>query len=336
MLSLEEVEDIYFTEKYGKIYEKNNEGVLETYRYESLKGKVIYRFLKRKIDLIKEEKLYDIATPYGYGGPLFLDYKDEYLEDLIIEFKNDFKKYCKENKIVSEFVRFHPIVENYRKMYLYMDIQNIRSTICMELKDEEYIWDNLSSKCKNKIRKARKNGVEILKGSKKEDLKEFFDLYNKTMEKNSATHYYYFSKEFFENAIDFLGDNVEIFKAVYKGKTVLSALIMTYGDYAHYHLSGSEEESLKLGVNNLFVYEVAMWACNEGYKYFHLGGGYEGNHDSLFKFKKAFSKSEDGEKNFYIGKNINMKKEYDKLVEIYKKENNLNDTNLNFFPVYRG
>ena len=43
----------------------------------------------------------------------------------------------------------------------YMEVCNIRNTICLDLNSEEEIWNNISSKCRNMIRKAEKNNVSI-------------------------------------------------------------------------------------------------------------------------------------------------------------------------------
>ncbi|CEP50679.1 spore coat polysaccharide biosynthesis protein [[Clostridium] sordellii] len=331
----EEIKDIYFTKEYGKIYEENKEGRLETYIYESETGKVVYRFLKRKIEMSNEKELFDIITPYGYGGPFLLNYEEKNLDRLVKEFREDFEVYCYKNNIVSEFVRFHPLLENHKGMELYMDIESPRSTICMELKSKDYIWNNLSPKCKNQIRKAVKNGVKIEVGTMDKDLEEFIVMYKNTMMKNSAEKYYYFNKEFFINTKKYLKGDISIFNATYKGEIILSSLIMTYKDYVHYHLTGSKKEFLNLGANNLLLYEISLWAMNKGCKYFHLGGGYSGDEDSLFKFKKGFSKSIKGYKNFYIGKKINLPNEYEKLVKIYEEEKQLSLSNTNFFPAYR-
>lgn len=326
------LKDIYFTKEYGLIYEKNNEGDLKQYCFKSDKGKVIYNFLKRKIDISKHKEIFDITTPYGYGGPLFIEYREEDLEMLIEEFKNDFQQYCKINNIISEFVRFHPLIENHKKMNLYMDISNIRETICMELESEEHIWKNISSKCRNMIRKAQKNNVEVIISENKDDLYEFIEIYTNTMIKNNALDYYFFDKEFFENTYELLKGNIKIFKAIYDNKCISSALIMSYGEYIHYHFSGSDINYSKIAANNLLLYEVAMWGLRNGFKYFHLGGGYSGNNDSLFKFKKSFAKNEN--RKFYIGKKIHNQKIYDELVNLHIK--NKKTINESYFPKYRG
>ena len=82
--------------------------------------------------------------------------------------------------------------------------------------------------------------------------------------------------------------------------------------------------------NNLLLYEVAKWGNENGYEIFHLGGGYESDSDSLYKFKKSFSKLEDND--FYIGKKIHNVRIYNYLTEI------VNEAKLNkstFFPEYR-
>ena len=59
-----------------------------------------------------DEKWYDFVTPYGYGGPLITEVEDGAKEQLVKAFYEEFSRYCAEQKIVSEFVRFHPIAQN--------------------------------------------------------------------------------------------------------------------------------------------------------------------------------------------------------------------------------
>ena len=323
--------DIYFSSEYGQIYEKNGEGKLENFKMGSSNGEVRYTFLKREINVDFDNKYFDIITPYGYGGPVFNVYDGKPLKNLVNDFKEKFELYCKENNIVSEFIRFHPLVCNHEYMDMYMEVCNIRNTICLDLNSEQDIWNNISSKCRNMIRKAEKNNITIEIGNSKEDLDIFYSLYMDTMKKNKAIDYYLFDYNFFKNTIELLSNNITIFKAVYDNKVISSALIMHCGDYMHYHFSGSDINYSKLAANNLLLYKAAIWGYNQGYKYFHLGGGYSGNEDSLFKFKKSFYKGD--LKDFYIGKKIHNLELYNNLVDIKQSEKNLNK---HYFPLYRG
>ena len=326
--------DIYFLEEYGKVYEDNKEGKLTTYFFECEYGKVYYLFLLRKICIPNDTGYYDITTPFGYGGPLFIEYKEEDLSKLILSFKKEFGKYCLNNNIITEFVRFHPLIKNHLQMDLYMNISNIRDTAYIKLDSPEEIWNNLKSTCRNRIRKAEKHNIEIQLDNSYKSLDNFINLYISTMEINNAKQYYFFDKEFFYNTFKLLKNNVFLFNSIYEGKTISSAMIMKYGDYIHYHFGGSDHLYTNLAPNNLLFYKIALWGQEKGCKYFHLGGGTTGNDDPIFHFKKTFSK--DGITNFFIGKKIHNESIYNDIVNEWKIYNNISDTDeINFFPIYR-
>lgn len=328
--------DIYFTPEYGMVYEKNNEGILKTFYFECEYGKVYYNFLLRDIKPLKNKKYYDIITPYGYGGPLFLDYDLEDLKKLILQFKDSFEKYCKDNCIVTEFIRFHPLIKNYNDMDLYMDISNIRNTIYMNLITPDKIWSEMFSSCRTSIKKARKNFIEIeIKLIENvSDLDEFIPLYYKTMERNNAKEYYFFNKEYFHNCFKLLKGNIYLCNAIYQDKIIASTLLFKYGEFIHSHLSALDYDYKELSSNNLLIYKTALWGYEQGCKYFHLGGGYLGNNDSLYRFKKNFSRK--GISKYYIGKKIHNKMIYKELVEKWKEVNpNYQNQNLDYFPLYR-
>src|SRR5690606_4634354 len=107
------VKDIYFEKNYGKLYEKLEKGTSDIFEYNSSIGSVRHMFIKREIPLsVNGEIYFDLVSPYGYGGPIITEYKLGCKSELLKGFENDFKKYCSDNKIVSEFVRFHPIICN--------------------------------------------------------------------------------------------------------------------------------------------------------------------------------------------------------------------------------
>ncbi|MGL5543073.1 MAG: lipid II:glycine glycyltransferase FemX [Fusobacteriaceae bacterium] len=324
--------DIYFKEEYGKIYELNGEGKLETFQLKSEWGTVIYHFLKKDIPVELGEKYYDITTPYGYGGPLFLDFEDENsLALLKKEFHEKFSEYCSRENIVSEFVRFHPIVKNHVYMEDYMDVSYNRDTICIEIEgeDEEKIWESFTCKCRNNLNKAFRNNLTV---QITHDVETFHDIYIKTMERNCASSYYYFSQEFFQNTLKLLGEGAKIFLAYHEGRAVSGILVIHNGEYMHDHFSGTDPEYRDLGANNMLVYEAAKWGARNGKKYFHLGGGCTGNGDCLFRYKSTFTKKEPY--HFYIGKKIQNPEIYRRLVEEVEKTKTIEDRD--YFPLYRG
>lgn len=327
------IKDIYFDLKYAELY-KNSDEVIEEYSNKFKFGKVYYIFLKRKINTKIVEKYYDIITPYGYGGPFFYDYEKENLNDLVIEFRKNFSAYCNEQKIVSEFIRFHPLLENYKYLNYDMEILSLSNTVYINLLNEEQILNDMDGKARNMLRKAIKNNVKILESTDEKNIENFIEIYYKTMQKNEATNDYYFTKDYFKKLFDLGTNKVKLFNAYLENEIISSTIILIGEDWIHYHLSGNTEIGYKLAANNLLLFEIAKWGVEKKYKKFHLGGGFGGDDSPLFKFKNSMAKNNLSK--FFIAKKIYEKKIYEELnKELEFEKPYLVGKNLNFFPIYR-
>lgn len=265
---------------------------------------------------------YDLATPYGYGG--WIVEGDEYSR--IFE---EYSDWCRKNNIVSEFVRFHPIIKNHLVCENTYEVVRLGEVITMDLDSAEKIWENITSKNRNVIRKAIKNDVKIYNGRYPDIYEKFREIYNGTMDKDSADAYYYFGKEFYDSVLNDLPENAQVFYAQIPDGTVIAASIMLFANgRMNYHLSGSLREYSSLAATNLLLYKAALWGSANGYKTFYLGGGVGSGEDSLFKFKRAFYKGE--LRRFHIGKKIFNQEKYDELASM--REDSINS---GFFPKYR-
>ncbi|MCS5420930.1 MULTISPECIES: GNAT family N-acetyltransferase [Psychrilyobacter] len=324
---------IYFKEEYAKIYELNGDGKVEKFQYEGGDGRVEYLFLKRDIEL-SEGRYYDITTPYGYGGPLFFPESSEKLTKLISNFREEFESYCKKNKIISEFIRFHPILRNHRFMERYVKTINAGATVYIDLSSEEEILLNMKRTCRKSIKRSMEKGFKAEMDNSNQAWDKFIDLYYMTMNKNNAENYYYFPREYFENMRALLRERALIFKTTYKDKVVSAILVLAGEDGIHGHLHATDPEYYRESPNNILIYTVALWGLKNGYKTFHLGGGYGGAEDTLFKFKSSFNKN--GALEFYIGEKIHDHKVYNNLTKLHeKKRPEKKGENLEFFPLYR-
>lgn len=103
---------------------------------------------KHFIGKIAPDTYFDFATPYGYGGWLI-----EGNEDTSKLF-DSYLSWCKENGIISEFVRFHPVLKNHVYSENNYDVIPLGETIAMDLTSPDVIWQNIISKNRNMIRKA--------------------------------------------------------------------------------------------------------------------------------------------------------------------------------------
>lgn len=328
--------DVYYLSDYVKAFEIHGDGEPILLYYQGHGLKAINVVMKRDISIEKgfEEKVpadtyYDLATPYGYGGFLI---EGEATENNLNHMQEEYRSFCKRKGVVSEFVRFHPVLNNYKMVEGIYDVSKHGNTVTINLDNQKQVWDDLSSKNRNHIRKAKKNGVEIFWG-RDPDLKEkFMDLYKATMDKENAEDYYYFKNDFYHSVLNDLKYNSMIFYAVYEEKIIAMSIILFSNYQMHYHLSASDKNYLYLAPTNLLIYEAACWGCENRYQTFHLGGGLGSQEDDLFIFKKAFNKK--SETYFSSGRKIINEEKYKELMEIRQEISQCN-LKTEFFPQYR-
>jgi len=269
------------------------------------------------------------SKDYSSEFPKLFAGKDKNTDKLISLFWEKFLEYAFLNKIICSFVRFHPIEKNYEYCRDIMELERISSTVCIDLNSEEQIWSDISSKCRNIIRKAIKNNVMVIEDENLKKINDFQNLYYDTMKKNNADEYYFFKEEFFEQLKFLKEKEITHFYALHEDKIISSILVLMGDEYLHYYLSANSQEGYSLNANSLLLYEIAKYGLKRGYKYFHLGGGYGGDDSPLFKFKSSFHKNHT--LSFYIGKKIFNQKIYDELCQ----KAGIDNRSLNYFPLYR-
>ncbi|WP_392356169.1 peptidoglycan bridge formation glycyltransferase FemA/FemB family protein [Bacteroides fragilis] len=276
------------------------------------------------------EHIYDIITPYGYGGVLF---EGNICVENLQSFWSDFTSKMVELNIVDCFVRYHPILANALPMKQITDVIDLGKTVALDLTSPEVIWENIVSKNRNMIRKAEKNGVEIKHSNNPDLFEDFIRIYNATMDKDNAV---VIIMKFFRKILSyhFLELPLKLYKnATFEDKIIAMSIILFANKQMHYHLSGSVMEYRNLAPSNLLLYKAALWGCEHGYKTFHLGGGVGSGEDNLYKFKAAFNKNSNYQ--FSIAKYIFNQDKYDELVNIRKEHDDEFNLESHFFPIYR-
>ena len=322
--------DVYYLSGYLKAFQLHGDGepLLFYYNEGALRG--INIVMKRDIHtdinfsgIIEEGCYFDLATPYGYGGWLVEGIGD--INKLLAEYEI----WCFQNNIICEFVRFHPILKNHLILKDYYDVIHLGSTISMELDSPNVIWTNITSKGRNMIRKAMKNGLSVYRAQNPEIYSVFREIYEDTMLKDDADRYYYFEDEFYKSIMEDLKNHSQVFYVTAKNGEIVAASIMIYANgRLNYHLSGSKKEYQNLGLTNLLIYETALWGSENGFSTFHLGGGVGSKEDGLYLFKKSFNRNEPNP--YFIGKKIFNHQIYEKLCAI---RTGIESTT--FFPAYR-
>lgn len=321
--------DVYNLSGYSKSFKIHGDGEPKLLYYEDDNIRGFNVVMKRDIaddphfeGKIPKGKWFDLVTPYGYGGWIIEGSGDK------TPLFEEYKKLCRDSNIICEFVRFHPVLNNYKYVEDLYQTEKLGHTIAMDITSPDVIWSNLTSKNRNMIRKAEKSNIEIVVGNDEDSYRDFRQMYDETMVKNGADEYYFFDEKYYDGLRTDLADNALVFSAIYNGINISSAIVTFANGRLNYHLSGSVYEYRNLAPSNLLLYRAAVWGSEHGMKTFHLGGGIGSQEDNLFKFKKAFYRGE--LKQFVIGKIIFDKEVYDTLCEMRK-----GDAESSFFPEYR-
>lgn len=328
-LPQEQIVDIYFEGCYGALYEEKEQASLELFTYSSDHGEIQYRYLKRPIPyLISDEQYYDIITPYGYGGPNIV--VDKGAEKLVYEFQKAFAQHCKEQKIVSEFIRFHLLKNKEFVNGFYGEAvcsgMNIIKDLCTP------VLQDCSKSVKRSMKKARQQGLTVVYDTSGERLNDFLTIYSSTMDRNGAENYYYFDESFFKRLNREMKGHYVYVHVLLDNKVIASGLTIYGTTYSYGFLGGTLRDYFSYNPATFLEIKSMEWLKEKEIEYYILGGGYEPD-DGIYRFKRSFAKTT-GDVPFYIGKKIHEPNIYHQLVQQRSKEPNFEPTN-SYFPLYR-
>ncbi|WP_169084603.1 GNAT family N-acetyltransferase [Paenibacillus sp. PL91] len=252
---------------------------------------------------------FDIQSPYGYGGPLCVG--DELFKNECIE---NYKKWCIDQSVLIEFIRFHPLMKN--EMNYYGQIFENRQTVYIDLTKENLLYE-FSTRVRTAIKKAQNSNVTITFSKSKYYIQQFIDMYIALMNKKNALEDYFFNEEYFIHLLQ----NEAVFLANAEnelGQVIGASLFFANGHIAEYHLSASIEEGRKKNVANLLLYEFAELVKKQDVQLLYLGGGTDRtNENPLLFFKRGFSKNE---ATFKIGKYEHNHVVYNEMKSEYLKK----------------
>lgn len=322
--------DLYFEEKYGSLYEKIEGGLCEVFVFTNEFGKVKHLFIKKEIPISENNGPYFIiTTPYGYGGPVITEYKSGFKKELVRTFQKAFENFCDENRIVSEFVRFHPIISNASD---FSDCYNLifrsKTTGTTLSNFDDPVQEEFSKSTKKSIKKALKAGVEYKITVNPSSLSNFKEIYYQTMKRINANELYFFDDTYFFDCQRYFGENIILVEAIYNGQIIGSELHFQYNNIIHTHLSGTVEEFHYLSPVYVMTFAIVQWGKENGFDIVHSGGGRsDESDDKLYLFKKKFGKNTDFD--YFVSYKVWNEDKYHQLY-------NAADANIkeDFFPTF--
>ena len=322
-----EMPDIYYNRYYPPLYEKMEDGRAVIIRVENEFGTIVSPVILRKIPIETPCPYCDLITPYGYGGPIITKLCGD-KDRLIDSYEKAMCHFVSDNHVVSEFVRFHPVLGNAQDFKRIYEPVWDRKTVGTNVRD--FTWEEEFSKGALKyIKRAQRAGIvsEVIRHPT--EISDFKEIYYSTMDRDQADAYYYFDDAYFDYCLNKMGENVLYVKVLLNGKTIAAGFYFVCGDILQCHLSGTLSEYLNLSPAYITKLATAEWAQENGIKYIHYGGGTtRDENNSLYQFKKKFGKHT--EFDFFIGRKIWNQEAYCMLCEKIGV-----DKETDFFPAYR-
>lgn len=230
---------------------------------------------------IPETGWHDLQSPYGYGGPLASTEAPDFLRSADLAFR----EWAIGHGVVAEFIRFHPLLENWR--YYGGEQRFDRHTVWVECGESDHL-PNYDVRQRTAVRKAIKAGAEIRWLAQDEAIARFPGFYRQAMQAIGADGFYLFPDDYF--AALFSLPFAHTAAAVLDGEIVAMALFLCDG-IGEYHLSGKTAIGGRWSATNLLLHEAFRAMPGLGIDRMHLGGGSTAKPDDpLLFFKSGFSR----------------------------------------------
>ena len=232
-------------------------------------------------------------------GPIFAEgcNKKDVLDFLLAELK------IIATKEKCAFIRISPLVtETKEHNELFLTVGFREAPIHMQHPELNWILDvrpteeellkNMRKTTRYCIKKAEKDGVEIMVSADSADLEKFWGVYEETFQRQNFTP---FSKKFLATQFETFAQDQQIlfFFAKYNEEIIATAIIVFYGNSAFYHHGASISKYAKLNAPYLLQWKVIQEAKKRGVENYNFWGIVEDdkpNHPwaGLSLFKKGF------------------------------------------------
>ncbi|MDN7241674.1 GNAT family N-acetyltransferase [Planococcus sp. N028] len=275
------------------------------FKFHNHLGAIRHIFMKREI-LIKING--ETYSPIAYGGPVITGCSRDYKWDLVYEFTLAFEAYCKENRIISEYVRFHPVAANASDFIGCYETEYVGNTYGTNLKAfPDPVQEEFSQSCQQTIWRALEAGVEYRVAVKPESLEDFANFYAQLVANGYADYGY------FLECGKLLKEQLVVVEALYKEQVIGMSLNFLSNGVIHTHLAVTHPAFDYFSPAHIMHFGLVLWGKENGVSLIHDGGWIVMNShiDDLITFKKQFNKHTKFK--LCIGRRIWDEEKYQKL-----------------------
>ena len=155
-------------------------------------------------------------------------------------------------------------------------------------RSREELWNGLSKKRRNNIRRGKKRGVIIKEMEDKTLIPSLYDIIQETY-KNAKLPLADMS--LFESIFELLVSKnmAKFFLAMHGNKNIGAIVVLMYKGVIHDWYAGASRDYLQLCPNDISAWHVIDWGSDNGYYTFDFGGAGNPNEEyGVREFKKQF------------------------------------------------
>lgn len=320
MLSLD-VKSPFFSSDYYRSYGTLTDGDYECFwLYLDDKNFLLYPYIISSVNSLGYDLAYDVhdvCGAYGYNGPI------GNVQDLslIVAFNNQLKEYFADRRVVTEFVRYCPLINN-RVYHSYTDQSHVLDNVYIDLgMGLDTVWnDSFEYSVRKTVTKgiAYRLSTEIYTGKRLtvSEIEIFHTIYSSTMERNSADDFYHFEMSFFLRLLEQMPNKLLLAITFLDQIPISTELILLDGIIAYGFLGGTLSEYYKFKANTYQRWEILKYLHANGVRKYSMGGGSK-RFDSIYSFKHRFAKHCDNP--FYIGTHIHDQKQYQIITDQWNR-----------------
>lgn len=329
--------DVYHLPRFVEFASRNQEvGDAAAYIYEDADRLLLAPLILRPTAAVlgrEAGETRDATTPRDYGGPV-ASFNGKTDKDFLHAAIDDMRRVLASNDIVSVYFRLHPILTlPHAVLSVHGEVVSHQESISMDLAgSREKLWSGVRQNHRRDIRRAKLTGATVALDHHWSTFDKFLETYKQTMVRVGAEPQWFFSRDYFLDLRETLGDKLALGVVNLEGAIAAAGMFSREDGTAEYLYSGTLNEALPLSPLKFLLWEVACQLQDDGVKTLHLGGT-PSRGDSLYKFKVGFSPNLHGVASWRVVTDTDRYQQLSLLAAQRAGESGIHQSG--FFPAYR-
>lgn len=338
---LDVARDVYHLAGYHRLEPRRGNGQPHLAVVDDGRARLMWPYLLRPVEIDGTPTGFsDITSAYGYAGPLVAGAVDE---DFLCTAWSQLWQWWALQGVVSVFTRFHPVLDNrelatgWRSPDVWGDgsdgVIDVGETVSIDCTlSNDQVTSMYAKPLRQHLANAARIGYVTDEDTEWHDLAEFVRVYLESMDRNVAGGFYRFTADDFTFLHEALPDRLHLLLTRKDDEVVAGGLFTESSGIVQAHLMGTATAHLSTSPGKALLDGAQRWARSRGYPVLHLGGGRGGRHDSLFRFKREFSRRRH---EFCVGRWVLNAAVYADLCRMRDSRRQATTQGEDFFPAYR-